>query len=336
MGEEREIGIDSARDFARAALEAAGAGRAMAQSLAEATVAAELRGRGSVGFAHLVDYIDGLKAGRIDGAAEPVSGSPAPAIVEVDARGGIAQHGFDLAFDTLCGRAFELGVASLALRNSFTTGELGHYAIRLAERGLLALAATNGPPLMAPPGVTRSVYCTNPLAFAAPGVDGPALLIDQASSATAFVNLREAASRGAPIPEGWAVDGQGAPTTDPAAALTGHLLPFGGVRGANVALMVEILAAALTGANWSLDAPSFVTGDHSPGIGLFVLAIAPRGHAADLATRLGAHLERLAGLGVHVPGKGKRDGRSPGVATLRLRTEVLARIAEASGIEPPR
>lgn len=336
MAEDRlDLAPGAARDFARRALEAAGAHEAMARSLADATIAAELRGRASVGFAHLVDYIDSLQAGRIDGRAEPMVTSPAPALIEVDAKGGIAQYGFDLAFDLLCARAHELGVASLALRNSFTTGELGDYALRLAEKGHVALAATNGPPLMSPPGVARAVYCTNPLAFAAPGPDGPALLIDQASSATAFVNIREAASRGEAIPAGWAVDASGAPTTDPAAALEGHLLPFGGARGANIALMVEILAAGLTGANWSLDAPSFVAGDRSPGIGLFVLAIAPRGAAAGLAARFGDQMERLAGLGVHVPGRGKRDGRAGDERrTLSLPAGVLAHIARISGIEP--
>ncbi|MGA0565137.1 Ldh family oxidoreductase [Ancylobacter sp. VNQ12] len=331
-----DLAPDVARDFARRALEAVGAHPAMARSLAEATVAAELRGRASVGFAHLTDYVESLKAGRIDGRAAPVVSSPAPALIEVDVKGGIAQLGFDVAFEALCARASELGVASLAVSNSFTTGELGDYALRLAEKGLVALVATNGSPLMSPPGVARAVYCTNPFAFAAPGEEGPALLIDQASSATAFVNIRAAASRGEPIAEGWAVDAAGAPTTDPAAALAGHLLTFGGARGANIALMVEILAAGLTGANWSLDAPSFVTGDRSPGVGQFVLAIAPRGHAAGLAARLGHQLERLAGLGVHVPGRGKRDERATDVTrSIRLRADVLARIAQLSGIEPP-
>lgn len=336
MAEDRlELAAGVARDFARRALEAAGAHPAMAGSLAEATIAAELRGRASVGFAHLVDYLVSLKAGRIDGRAEPMVTFPTPARIEVDVRGGIAQLGFDVAFEALCARAFELGVASLAVSGSFTTGELGDYALRLAERGLVALAATNGPPLMSPPGVTRAVYCTNPLAFAAPGKDGPAVLIDQASSATAFVNIRGAAATGEPIPQGWAVDAGGAPTTDAAAALEGHLLPFGGARGANIALMVEILAAGLTGANWSLDAPSFIAGDRSPGVGLFVLAIAPCGHAAGLAARLADQTARLAGLGVHVPGRGKRGARAgDDVRTLSLPADVLARIAQISGVEP--
>ena len=96
-------------------------------------------------------------------------------------------------------------------------------------------------------GARRPVYCTNPLAFAAPVADGPPLLIDQASSATAYVELRRYADRGEALPPGWAVDADGRPTTDPNAALRGALLAFGGARGANIALMVEVMAAGLDG-----------------------------------------------------------------------------------------
>ena len=132
--------------------------------------------------------------------------SPAPAMIHCDARGGIAHHGFDLAFADLATRARRYGVALFAGHRGFTTGELGDYASRLAEFGLVAFAATNGPALVAPPGARRALYCTNPFAFAAPADPGPALLIDQATSATAFVNVRAAAERGEELPAGIAID----------------------------------------------------------------------------------------------------------------------------------
>jgi (2R)-3-sulfolactate dehydrogenase (NADP+) len=168
---------------------------------------------------------------------------------------------------------------------------------------LVAFAATSGPALMTVAGAKTPVYCTNPLAFAAPLDRGPPLLIDQASSATAFVQLRHYAERGEALPPGWAIDADGQPTTDPHAALRGALLAFGGARGANIALMVEVLAAGLSGANWALDAPSFTSGDRSPGSGLTVIAIAPSLLAPDFPQRLRLQLERLAGLGVHIPGR---------------------------------
>jgi (2R)-3-sulfolactate dehydrogenase (NADP+) len=117
------------------------------------------------------------------------------------------------------------------------------------------------------------------------------------------VQLRHYAERAEPLPDGWAVDEAGAPTTDPKAALRGALLAFGGARGANIALMVEVMAAGLSAANWALDAPSFTSGDSSPGAGLLVIAIMPTLLAPDFPERLRSQLDRLAGLGVHIPGR---------------------------------
>ena len=139
------------------------------------------------------------------------------------------------------------------------------------------------------------------MAFAAPVAGGPPLVIDQSSSATAFVNIRAAAKAGKPIPEGWALDAEGQPTTDARQAVKGALLAFGGERGANIALMVEVLAAGVSGANWSLDAPSFTSGSQSPGSGLTVIALAPRLVDPGFEIRLAAQLDRLSGQGSIFP-----------------------------------
>ena len=167
--------IAEALGLARTALKHAGASPAVAESLATATVDAEMAGKPALGFSHLPDYLDGLDAGRIDGHAEPLITSPVPAIMKCDAMGGIAQYGFDTAFDELVAKARTFGLAIYASHNSYTTGELGWYTARLAEAGLVALAATNGPALLAGSGARKPVYCTNPLSFAAPraGEDSP-------------------------------------------------------------------------------------------------------------------------------------------------------------------
>ncbi len=299
----RRLSLAEATVLAERACAAAGASDEVARSLARATVSANAHGKGSSGFSHLMDYLTALRAGRIVGDAEPLITSPAPAAIHCDARGGIAQLGFDLAFDDLRRRAGTFGLALFAQCGSYTTGELGYYPRRLAEAGLVALAATSGPALMTVAGAKTPVYCTNPIAFAAPLDQGPPLVIDQASSATAFVELRRYADRGESLPPGWAVDADGQPTTDPGAAMRGALLAFGGARGANIALMVEVLAAGLAGANWALDAPSFTSGDRSPGAGLTVVAIAPALLASDFPQRLRLQLDRLAKLGVHIPGR---------------------------------
>lgn len=289
-------------DIARAAAKAAGASDEIALSLARAVVAAEWSGSRAVGFAHLDDYLDGFRKGRISRDATPVLSFPAPAAVRVDARRGIAQLGFDQAFDELVRRAETCGVAVFAQFNSFTVGELGYYTRRLAEAGLVAFAACNATAQMTTSESGKAVFGTNPLSFAAPTATGKPFVIDQASSATAFVNVRQAAAKGERIPEGWAVDASGQPTTEASEAVEGLLLPFGGARGAHIAMIVEILGAGMTGGNWSMDAPHYANGEESPSVGLFVVAFNPGVTAPGFADRLSAQIARLAENGVRIPG----------------------------------
>ncbi|MBS3651220.1 Ldh family oxidoreductase [Pseudaminobacter sp. 19-2017] len=328
--EEVTLTLDEAFALCEAAAIRHGARAETARSLAAAAVRSEAEGRPNVGLAHFLDYLAALDAGRIDGAADAVITRPAPAIILSDARKGAAHPGFDRAFDDLVSTARSFGLAMFVQKNAYTCGALGPFAARLAEAGLVGMAATNGPALLAGSGGTRPVYCTNPLAFAAPVADGPPLLIDQASSATAFVSVRKAAREGRPIPEGWALDAEGNPTTDANKAVSGALLAFGGARGANLALMVEVLSAGLSGANWSLDASSFMKGSESPGTGLFVLAIAPMLLDADFSTRLAAQLERLSGeYGVHIPGQAKGRTREQAEKEgISIPADVYRRIAE--------
>lgn len=308
---------------------AAGANPETASALARSVVAAEAKGVKSVGLSHFLDYLGALEAGRIDGWAEPVITRPALAVFVSDAKGGAAHTGFDRAFNDLGKTARLFGVAVFAQRNAFTCGELGYFTGRLASDGLVAFAATNGPAVLAGAGSTKPVYCTNPMSFAAPIEDGAPLVIDQSSSATAFVSIRQAAEEGREIPPGWALDAQGRPTTDPAAAMKGALLAFGGNRGANIALMVEVLAAGLTGANWSLDAPWFADGTESPATGLFVLAIAPTLIDPDFAARLKAQLDRLAlDYRVHIPGVSRgKAGMLAKALGLDVPADIAGRIA---------
>jgi (2R)-3-sulfolactate dehydrogenase (NADP+) len=327
------ISMEEALALCESAAMIAGANAEVANSLARSAVAAEAEGQVSVGLAHFIDYLEALEAGRIDGQAVPEIARPAGAIILSDAKGGAAHPGFDRAFDDVVDTAQKFGVAIFSQKNAYTCGALGYFAGRLAGRGLAALAATNGPALVAGAGGTKPVYCTNPLAFAAPAAGGPPLLIDQSSSATAFVNIRKAAHAGQSIPEGWALDAAGNPTTDARAAVKGTLLAFGGSRGANIALIVEILSAGLSGANWSLDAPAFMTGSQSPGTGLFVLAIEPKLLDPDFETRLRSQMDRLAAdYGVHIPGKGKvamrQKSRERGLAIPRPVYDEIARRAD--------
>ncbi|MBU0583983.1 MAG: Ldh family oxidoreductase [Alphaproteobacteria bacterium] len=333
MADMVHIGIDEAQALCEEAAMASGASEEAARGLASAAVAAEAEGHSLMGLSHFVSYLDALRSGRLDGAAEPVVTRPALALYLADAMAGSAYTAFDRSFDDFAKAARLFGVAVFAQKNAYTSGALGYFAARLAEAGLVSIAATNGPALLAGSGSTKPVYCTNPLAFAAPVADGPPLVIDQSSSATAFASIRKAAREGHEIPEGWAVDAEGYVTTDPAEAMNGALLAFGGERGANIALMVEVLAAGISGANWSLDAPSFASGSQNPGTGLFVLALDPKLFDPGFESHMRDQVERLqTDYGVYVPGQGKASMRERAAASgLAVERAVHDRIAEAAG-----
>ncbi|WP_167735507.1 Ldh family oxidoreductase [Rhodococcus sp. 1R11] len=284
--------IEHVRALCRNALQNVGASEIVAEVLARATCQAEVRGKRAVGISHLFDYLDSIRDGRLDPTAKPEISRVTDAIVVADARSGAAQVAFEMAYDEYAGAVRHSGIGMLNVVSSFTAGELGFYTRRLAGDGFLVIAGANSPALMTFGGSTGPTIGTNPLAFACP-VDGRSVLaIDQASSQTAYVNVRSAAAQNASLPSGWAVDEFGIETDDPTAALRGALLPFGGYKGANIALLVELLAV-MAGSNWSVDAPRFDRGSRSPGVGMFVISIDLASVGAELPDRIARHFERL-------------------------------------------
>jgi (2R)-3-sulfolactate dehydrogenase (NADP+) len=315
------VGRAEVVDLCLAALDAAGARRRVAELLTDAALYAEDRGHGVVGVAHLLDHVDAMIDGRLDGRAVPRIDRSAPAVITSDARGGIAQAGFDECFTDLVQAARRCGLAAFTQRGAFTCGPLGWFTERLADAGLVAVATAAAPAaLAARPGAGR-VYGTNPMAWSVPRADGPPLTVDQASSSTAFVAVREAAAQGTALPSGWAIDADGRPTTDPDAALAGALLPFGGYKGANIALLVELLSS-MAGGNWSTDAPPWDSGDRSPSVGMFVLAVDHGAVAPGYPERVGDQLARLADAGVRLP-----RARLAPADTVTLRADVFAALS---------
>ena len=170
------------------------------------------------------------------------------------------------------------GIAALAIARSYSAGVVGWFVERLADRGFVALAFAKASASIAPWGGSKALFGTNPIGFAAPRLNGPPVVVDMASSATARVNIVQAAARGEAVPLGWVFDTEGKPTTDPKAlAAGGSVGPLGGAKGYGLALMVDILAGALTGANWSHEASSFGSNDGGPpAVGQLFIALAPR------------------------------------------------------------
>ena len=313
------------------ALDAAGAARRVAELLTESALFAEDHGRPDVGVAHLLDHLEALEDGRIDGRAEPRIGHPTPAVITADARGGIAHTGFDLAFPALVRTARRHGLAAFAQQGSFTVGPLGWFPERLADAGLLALATAVAPAVLATAAGTGRVLGTNPIAWSVPCPGQTPLTVDRSSSGTAFVSVRDAAARGTPLPEGWAVDGCGRPTASPEAALAGALLPFGGYKVANIALLVELLSSMAGGA-WPLDAPPGDSGSRSPSVGMFVLAVDPGAFGRDYPRRVADHLRRLADRGVRPPGRHRSASVPRPGCLLSLRADVIAALRDRARV----
>jgi (2R)-3-sulfolactate dehydrogenase (NADP+) len=286
-----EIGWDRLASLCSMAITTAGGDEHTAAALTDAVIAAERRGNTIVGVAHLFDYLDALRAGRLNGRARPIVRQDRASVIAVSADDGVAQLAFGAALADFTAAARTNGVAVLSVSDAFTVGELGYYTSEMANRGLIALAGANSPAVMSLYGAPAALTGTNPFSFALPARPTPRL-IDQASSAAAWVKIREAASTGAPIPQGWALDADGAATTDAAAALLGPLLPFGGVKGSNIAVVIELLSV-LSGAAFSMDAPDFASGAESPGVGLFLLALDPAAFAPDYLQRVEDHFARL-------------------------------------------
>lgn len=321
--------IEQAVALATRALTASGADPAPAESVARSVVAAHARGRVSVGLEHLPYYCEALRRGAVNGRVEPEITQVKPGLLAVDAHSGFTHYAFDLALDEFVSMVRSQGVAVLTIRNTYTCGALGYFPERLARLGLAAIAATNaGPAAVAASGARRPVFSTNPIAFALPRGEGPPLVIDQSTSACTLVDVRAARDRGESIPGDWALDREGRPTEDPAAALAGSFKPFGGYKGSNIALLVELLAAGLTGGNWSLDAPSFAEGSACPDVGQWILAMDLEGMAGGNASkRIDDYLSRLASLGCHIPGEeGQALTETAGRDGISLADELYERI----------
>jgi (2R)-3-sulfolactate dehydrogenase (NADP+) len=303
-----------------AALSAAGASPRVADLLTHAALFAEDCGIPNVGVAHLFDYIDAMRGGRLNGHAVPSLNRPREALITSDARGGIPHMGFDLAFGDLLATARRLGVAVFSQHGAYGGGQLGWFTDRLAAAGLVAFATAVSPALMATGPGSGRVFGTNPLAYSVPRVNQEPITVDQASSATAFVSVRDAAASGEPLPEGWALDAEGRPTTNAQDALTGALLPFGGYKGANIAWLVELLSS-MAGGRWSVDAAPFDTGSQCPSVGMFVLAVDHSAVGRNFPARVEQHVDRLADRGVRRPGITVQRMEPP--ERLELRADVL-------------
>ncbi len=336
MSEAAVLSLEEARSLISRALAASGAAPKNAASVARALVAAEADGQIGHGLSRVPSYVAQLRAGKVDGRASPSVERIAPAVLRVDAGFGFAYPAFDRVIEDLPPIAGETGIALAAIVRSHHFGQAGAHCERLAERGLVALLLGNTPKAMAPWGGRAPLLGTNPIAFAAPMPEGASpLVIDLALSRVARGKILAAGRAGEPIPEGWALDKEGQSTTDPQAALAGTMLPIGEAKGAALALMVEIMSAALAGAHFGFEASSFLNADGPPpDVGQTVVAI----DAARVSG--GIFAERMATLatafatepGVRLPGSRRLWARAKAAREgLRVPPSLLAEIRALAG-----
>lgn len=268
--------LDDARALAAAALARAGASDVMAKSTAEALVDAEAQGLASHGLSRVPQYATHLRNGRVDGAAVAVVAKARGGAVLIDARCGLAFPACTLAVIEAIARARQYGVSFAGVCNSHHFGVAAFHLMPAARAGMVGLAFGNSPAAMPAAGGKRPIFGTNPIAAVFPRRAEPPLVIDLSLSEAARGKVMVAAKQGKPIPLGWALDRGGAPTTDAQAALEGSMLPMGGAKGAMLALIVELLACALTGAAMGFEADSFFVDEgNRPRIGQAFIVVDP-------------------------------------------------------------
>jgi (2R)-3-sulfolactate dehydrogenase (NADP+) len=309
-----------------------GARRSVALSVAKALVAAEADGLVGHGLQRVPTYLAMLKAGKAKGDVTPVAKRPRPGVLVVDAMEGFAYPAIDLALKKLPAIARKQGIAVASIMRSNHCGAAGHHVEKLAEQGLVALLFANTPAAMAPAGGRTAVFGTNPIAFATPLEGRAPVVVDMALSKVARGPIVAARQKGERIPEGWALDPDGKPTTDPEAAMKGTMIPLGDAKGAALAFMVEALAAAVVGANFAFEASAFVDDKGGPpSTGQLIIAIDPAafGHglfgdrmaalAKAIESQQGARLSGMRRLALRE--KAARDGiKIPG----QLRAQIAA------------
>ncbi len=257
-------------------------------------------------YYYLESYCQQLVTGRVKGQAEPKVTRPRPGLVRVDAGFGFSQPAFLRALPLALAAARENGIAALAISHAHTCTALGFFTEKIAAAGLIGLGCTNASPVVAGPGGRKRVIGTNPISFSVPGPDGPVLQFDFSTSAVALGKITMAKAAGESIPPGWAVDKDGQSTTDPDAALAGALMSAGGYKGWGFGLMVEVLAAGLTGGRNSVDVAPLKSPQGAPhDLGQLFILIDP-----ETSADFGDRIARLAGAvgedtGTRMPGTGR-------------------------------
>ena len=300
-----------------------------AELVADSLVTADLWGHPSHGMLRLAWYAARLRSGAMAPVTDPLTVTDLGAVTVMDGRDGVGQVITERACTGAVARAKEHGVGVVAVRNSNHFGTAAYWTRRIADAGCVGMLFTNGSPAMAPWGGTVKTVGANPWSIAAPGGSNPPVVVDIANTGVARGKIYAAAQRGEPIPDTWALDEDGVPTTDPRVAVNGLLAPMGGHKGYAISFLVDVLSGVLTGSGFATDVAGPYVPDRRSRCGHLVMAL--RIDAFLPRAEFDARIDELIGRTKAVP-------RATGTDDVFYPGEIEVRAAEAgrlAGVELP-
>ena len=305
--------LDEIFDLAKKTLLANGCDDETASILADLIMKAERDGSLSHGLFRLPAYVTGLKSGKINGKARPEIKSISPSVIKVLGNNCLAPMVLNKSIPELVKAAKENGVAVLAINNSHHMAAMWPETEAIAEQGLVAFACTSYKPAVAPAGAIKPLYGTNPISFAWPRKGKTPVVYDMATASMAMGEVQVAKREGHKVPLGTGLTKDGKETTDPGEIADGGvLLPFGGYKGSGIAMMVELLAGALVGDNFSYETAEKDNNDGGPPSGgEFILAISPdKLSDNDWDKHSSEFFEKMKSMdGVRLPGERRHKNR---------------------------
>ncbi len=242
---------------------------------AECLVYADMTGVSTHGTYLLKPIYERAKAGMLRLPTEAKLISDSKATATIDGNNGLGPVAATMAMETAMKKAGEFGMGMALAKNTNNVGCLGYYTGLVARAGMIGIMACNANASMAPWGGAQAYFGTNPISISVPTKKGHPIVLDMASSIVARGKIRKASREKGRIPEGWALDKEGRPTTDPDEALEGTLLPIGGPKGSGLAMVVDLVAGMLSGASYGPSVRSFHSLEGPTGVGAAFFAIDP-------------------------------------------------------------
>ncbi len=345
---ERRIPADELARVMRGIFAGCGMDGDDAALLADTLVRADLRGIHSHGVMRVVDYVAKMTTGGVDPRGKPRIARDQGSVIVVDGGNSMGQVGATFAMREAIERAKTRGVAAAALRNSNHCGAMDYYALMALPVGMIGIAATTAIPTMAPWGGAEKIVGINPLGVAIPGGREGPIVVDFAFGATAHGKMRIYHQKGLTIPDGWAFDENGVPTTDTAAALHGLIRPIGDFKGVGLAMVTGILSSLLSGAGYGLEVGNMKDGAVAGADGQFFMALDVAAFVdvetfkdrVDGIVRQAHASRRAPGVErLYVPGEIERELEAARLADgIPLNDATLADVAAAArrfGVAPP-